>query len=152
MNYISCPLLNIVVSEKSARATYIAFMNELINRIPFVCDRIYSYMDQVFLPQVTGKVEKRHILAMDRKTLNPLETHGNNSTVELVNGWFLYCHSNPWGYARTFVGRIEEAIQLPIIVIFERDGGQNVYDDTHGAHRNINKTEHDLLVLTTPTK
>jgi len=150
MNYISCPLLNIVVSEKSARATYIAFVNELIHRVPFACDRIFSYMEQVYLPNENGK-GKRHLVAMNRKTLTPLESQGDLSTVELSNGWFLYAHSNPWGYARTFIKRIEEAINLPIMVVLERDGG-NEFNEQHGAHYNINKTEHDLLVLTLQPK
>ena len=147
MNYISCPLLNIVVSEKSVRATYIAFMNELINRIPFVCDRIYSYMDQDYLPGT--RTVSRHFVAKQYRTLfkdskqKDPESY-ENFTTELCNGWSAHVSNTARGYANTYLKRVEEAINIPIIAVLESDGGKNTYSS--GAHLNINETEYNLLL------
>lgn len=148
MNYISCPLLNIIVSEKSARATYVAFLNELIKRIPFVCDRIYSYMDQQYLP---NNSMSRHIVTLRKEILirniNMEMIRAESSIiVELSNGWYASVNADPRTFAKTFLARIEEALGgIPIIAIFESNG-QNQYDN--GAHRNIGKMEYNLLTQT----
>lgn len=147
MNYISCPLLNIVVSEKSVRATYIAFMNQLINRIPFVCDRIYSYMEQDYFPVTSNK--KRHVVAKSVDTLFGYqdgmdEKTKRASSVMLCNGWYLAARQGPQECVNSFISRIEEAIGIPIIVVFETNGKQNNFEDR--AHRNINQVEYNLLL------
>lgn len=115
MNIIHVPLFNITISEPSARQTIIKFVEELISRNPLMPELIYSYMAQEYLPD--NPSSKNHILAKRRSSWdtngycypkggNPLST-----IVQLTNGWFLFTHMSPRGYASQLLARIEEAIQ-----------------------------------------
>lgn len=153
MNYISCPLLNIVVSEKSTRATYIAFMNELVKRIPFVCDRIFSYMEQEYLPNNKMAVQQIVTKTQARLFEHASDLEGKSKdrrSAVLINGWHLATCACPTAFATNYLARVEEAIKLPIIAVLESHGNQNNYSG--GAHRNIGQVEYDLLVLTLSNK
>lgn len=144
MNIISLPTFNIVVSEKSARQALIQFVNKLIERLPFVCDRIYSYMEQDYL--VDSKQQKRHIVAKRPELLNGNTALQKGATAVLSNGWSLMTHDNPIGYVRITLARIEEALGgLPIIAVLETVSPGNVEGY---ALRNIEIEQVRLLNLT----
>lgn len=109
MNIIHVPMFGITVSETTARKTVITFMNELITRNPVICERIYSYMAQEYLPD--RPQASTHMLAKRRTSW---ENNGFYKTTdalgELNNGWFLYTNLNPSNYASRLLARIEEAI------------------------------------------
>lgn len=118
MNFISLPTFNVYAEKDSARATLIEFVNQLIARLPFVCDRIYSYMEQDYLP--SNKTATRHIVTKRVDLLRCTSaTTRTGAFATLSNGWVLSTHNNPLGYVGE-LSRIEEALGgVPILAALE---------------------------------
>ncbi len=148
MNFISCPTLGIYASKKSVRATYIDFWEQLVCRVPFVCDRLFSYMEQVVFQ--TSKT-RRHLCQI-APTENPTHTH------ILSNGWHLQTVASPQDFASKFLQHVEDALGgIPIIAAFE-SRGINEYDIPLGyanfpnflSHRRLTREQFDMLLGQVP--
>jgi hypothetical protein len=120
MNIISIPALGVTVQASSARLTVVALVNTLSARSPLVCDLIYSYMAQDYLPSHPNS--SNHVVAKSRSAWNNegfAKTKDKATGIEkpvnclsqLDNGWFIYTQMNSRGFASTLLSRIEEALQ-----------------------------------------
>lgn len=109
------PTFNIFVTAPSARQAVIEFVEELIDRNPLACERIYSYMAQEYLPDHPNST--LHIIAKRETAWAAAGDHQRKALHRLKNGWYLYTTYSPRGYTSQLLQRIEEAFSYPNFIV-----------------------------------